>query len=385
MDESWIINHLGEDRTTAHASVAPPMVRGNNFSFPTVAALRDAVQHEFDAPFYTRGYNPTVGVLREKLAALDRTEDALVFSSGAGAMTAAVMAFTRAGDHIVCVQKPYSWTKKLLVDLLARFGVEHTFVDGRDAENYRDACRPNTRLFILESPNSLTFEVTDIAAVAAIAKEKGILTICDNSHSGPLFQRPIDLGVDMNMYTASKYINGHADVVAGVITGRKEHVRRIMEHEFMTLGAVVSPADAWMMLRSLRTLPLRMDRSAESAVKVVGFLSGHPKVLEVLWPFAPGHPQGELARRQMSRCGALMSIRLRTPDDSGVERFCDSLKYFLMAVSWGGYESLAFPTCALKGPSGYYPDLPWDLVRLYIGLEDPDTLIADLRQALDRV
>jgi cystathionine beta-lyase/cystathionine gamma-synthase len=385
MDESWIINHLGEDRSTPHASVAPPLVRSNNFSFPTLAALREAVQNEFDAPFYTRGFNPTVAQLREKLAALDNTEDALVFSSGAGAMTAAVMAFTRAGDHIVCVQKPYSWTKKLLVDLLARFGVEHSFVDGRDAENYRRACKSNTKLFILESPNSLTFEITDIAAVARIAREKGVLTICDNSHSGPLFQRPIDLGVDMNMYTASKYINGHADVVAGVITGRKEHVRKIMAHEFMTLGAVVSPADAWLMLRSLRTLHLRMDRSAGSALNVATFLSSHPKVAEVLWPFAPGHPQGDLARRQMNHCGALMSIRLNVRDESGVERFCNALKYFLMAVSWGGYESLAFPTCALKGPSGYYPDLPWDLVRLYIGLEDPDALIADLAQALDSI
>lgn len=385
MDTSWIINHLGEDRTSPHASVAPPMVRGNNFSFPTVASLREGVQKEYDAPFYTRGHNPTVALLRQKLAALDGAEDALVFSSGAGAMTAAVIAFTKAGDHVVCIQKPYSWTKKLLIELLARYGVEHTFVDGTDAENYRRACKPNTRLFILETPNSLTFEVTDIAAVTAIAKEKGILTICDNSHSGPLFQHPIQLGVDMNMYTASKYINGHADVVAGVVTGRKEHVRRIMEREFMTLGAVVSPADAWLMLRSLRTLPLRMDRSADSAVRVAAFLSGHPKVAEVLWPFAPGHAQGELARRQMTRCGALMSIRVKAKDDTGIERFCDALRYFLMAVSWGGYESLAFPTCALKGPSGYYPDLPWDLVRLYIGLEDPEVLITDLDQALARV
>lgn len=386
MDElSWIINHLGEDRDTPHASVAPPMVRGNNFSFPTVAALRQGVQQEYDAPFYTRGFNPTVALLREKLAALDGAEDALVFSSGAGAMTAAVIALTKTGDHVVCIQKPYSWTKKLLIDLLARFGVEHSFVDGRDAENYRRACKRNTRLFILETPNSLTFEVTDIAAVVAIAKEKGILTICDNSHSGPLFQRPLELGVDLAMYTASKYINGHADVVAGVITGRKELVRRIMAQEFMTLGAVVSPADAWLMLRSLRTLPLRMERSADSAMKVASFLSEHPKVAEVLWPFVPGHAQGELARRQMTHCGALMSIRLKTEDESGVERFCDALRYFLMAVSWGGYESLAFPTCALKGPSGYYPDLPWDLVRLYIGLEDPQVLIADLEHALNKI
>ena len=268
MDDSWIINHLGEDHDTPHAPVAPPLVRSNNFSFPTVAAMREAVQMEFDAPFYTRGHNPTVALLREKLAALEHAEDALVFSSGAGAMTAAVVAFTRQGDHVVCIDKPYSWTRKLLVDLLARFGVEHTFIDATEPEAYGAACRPNTRLFILESPNSLTFEVTDLAAVAAIGKAKGALTLCDNSHSGPLYQHPLDLGIDLTMHTASKFINGHGDVVAGVIAGRKEHVRRIMAHEFMTLGAVVSPADAWLMLRSLRTLPLRMERSASNTERI---------------------------------------------------------------------------------------------------------------------
>lgn len=385
MELSWILDHLGEEREAAHASVAPPLVRTSNFSFPTVAAFREGLKREFDAPFYSRGHNPTVAILRRKLAAIDGAEDALVLSSGAGAMAAAVIALTSAGDHVVCVQKPYGWTKKLLTDLLARFHVEHTFVDGTDAENYRRACRPTTRLFILESPNSLTFELTDIEAVCRIAKEKGILSICDNSHSGPLFQRTLSMGVDLNMYTASKYINGHADVVAGVITGRKELVRRIMEKEYMTLGAVVSPDDAWLMLRSLRTLPLRMERSAESAAKVATFLGSHPKVAEVLWPFAPGHPQHDLARKQMTRCGALMSVRLKAKDMAGVERFCDGLRYFLMAVSWGGYESLALPTCAFMGPGLPSTELPWDLVRIYIGLEDPDALIDDLDQALARV
>lgn len=385
MELSWILDHLGEEREAAHASVAPPLVRTSNFSFPTVAAFREGLKREFDAPFYSRGHNPTVAMLRRKLAAIDGAEDALVLSSGAGAMAAAVIALTSAGDHVVCVQKPYSWTKKLLTDLLARFHVEHTFVDGTDAENYRRACRPSTRLFILESPNSLTFELTDIEAVCRIAKEKGILSICDNSHSGPLFQRTLSMGVDLNMYTASKYINGHADVVAGVITGRKELVRRIMEKEYMTLGAVVSPDDAWLMLRSLRTLPLRMERSAESAVNVATFLGSHPKVAEVLWPFAPGHPQHDLARKQMTRCGALMSIRLKAKDMAGVERFCDGLRYFLMAVSWGGYESLALPTCAFMGPGLPSTELPWDLVRIYVGLEDPDALIGDLDQALAKV
>jgi cystathionine beta-lyase/cystathionine gamma-synthase len=321
-------------------------------------------------------------MLRKKIAALEHAEDALVFSSGSAAIAAAVIAFTKAGDHIVCVQKPYSWTKKLLAELLLRFGVEHTFVDGTDAENYRRAIRPNTSFFILESPNSLTFELQDIAAVCAIAKEHGIVTLCDNSFNSPLFQTPIDLGCDMVAHSATKYLNGHSDVVAGVLAGSHERIRRVMSKEFMTLGACPSPHDAWLLVRGLRTLPLRMERSADNAEKVARFLESHPNVKRVHWPGLESHPQHALARKQMKRVAGLMSVELDAPDAAAVERFCDSLKCFLIAVSWGGYESLQWPVCALQGPSGYYTDLPFTMVRLYIGLEDTQSLITDLEQGL---
>lgn len=384
-DLSFILNHLGEDRERGYDAVVPPIVQSGNFTYPTVAAMRAVVQREMDQPLYTRGYNPTVAMLRKKIAALEHAEDALVFSSGAAAMAAAVMSFTKAGDHIVCVHKPYSWTKKLLSELLIRFGVEHSFVDGTDAENYRKAIRPNTTFFILESPNSLTFELQDLAAVAAIAKEHGILTVCDNSFSSPLYQNPIDLGMDMVVHSATKYLNGHSDVVAGVLAGSHAHIRQVMSKEFMTLGAAPSPHDAWLLMRGLRTLPLRMERSADSAEKVARFLEAQPKVKCVHWPGLDSHPQHALAKRQMKRVAGLMSIELNAPDVAAVERFCDNLKTFLIAVSWGGYESLQWPVCALQGPSGYYTDLPFSMIRLYVGLEDPDELIADLGQALAKV
>ncbi|MCB0765275.1 MAG: aminotransferase class I/II-fold pyridoxal phosphate-dependent enzyme [Flavobacteriales bacterium] len=384
-DPSHILTHLGEDRHAGYDAVVPPIVQSGNFTYPTVAAMRAVVQQEMERPLYTRGYNPTVGILRKKLAALEHAEDALVFSSGSAAIAAAVIGSVKAGDHIVCVQKPYSWTGKLLVELLQRFGVEHTFVDGTDPENYRRAIAPNTTLFILESPNSLTFELQDIAAVAAIAKAHGITTLCDNSYSGPLFQNPLDLGMDLVAHSATKYLNGHSDVVAGVLAGSKERLLRIMQQEFMTLGACPSPHDAWLLMRGLRTLELRVVRSADSAAEVARFLEGHPKVKRTHWPFLNSHPQQALARKQMKRCGGLMSIELDAPDEAAVERFCDNLSSFLIAVSWGGYESLQWPVCALKGPSGYYTDLPFNMVRLYIGLEDPAVLIADLDQALGRV
>ncbi|MFN8350767.1 MAG: aminotransferase class I/II-fold pyridoxal phosphate-dependent enzyme [Flavobacteriales bacterium] len=384
-DLSHLLTHLGEERERGFDAVIPPIVQSGNFAYPTVAAMRATVQHEFERPLYTRGYNPTVAMVRRKLAALEHAEDALLFSSGSAAIAAAVIAFTKAGDHVVCVHKPYSWTKKLLVELLARFGVEHTFVDGTDADNYRRACRSNTTFFITESPNSLTFELQDLRAVAAIAKEKGILTLCDNSYNSPLFQNPIDLGIDMVAHSGTKYLNGHSDVVCGVLAGSAAHMRQVMSREFMTLGAAPSPHDAWLLMRGLRTLELRVHRSADNAEQVARFLEAHPKVKRVHWPFLESHPQHALARRQMKRCGGLMTIELDAEDEAAVERFCDNLRRFLIAVSWGGFESLQWPVCALKGPSGYYTDLPFTMVRLYIGIEDPALLIADLDQALARM
>lgn len=384
-DLSHLLNHLGEDRELGYDAVVPPIVQSGNFTYPTVAAMRATVQQEMERPLYTRGFNPTVGILRKKIAALEHAEDALVFSSGSAAIAAAVLSFVKAGDHIVCVHKPYSWTKKLLVELLERFNVSHTFVDGTDAENYRRAIKPNTTFFITESPNSLTFELQDLRAVAAIAKAHGIITLCDNSYSSPLFQNPIDLGIDLVAHSATKYLNGHSDVVAGVLAGSATHIRQVMSKEFMTLGAIPSPHDAWLLIRGLRTLELRVNRSADSAALVARFLEDHPRIKRVHWPGLASHPQHDLAMKQMRRVAGLLTILLEAPDEATVERFCDHLKRFLMAVSWGGYESLQWPVCALKGPSGYYTDLPFTMVRLYIGLEDPALLIADLQQALDRM
>lgn len=384
-DLSNILNHLGEERELGYHAVVPPIVQSGNFSYPTVAAMRATVQHEMERPLYTRGFNPTVAMLRKKIAALEHAEDALVFSSGSAAIAAAVMSFVKAGDHIVCVNKPYSWTKKLLVELLERFDVAHTFVAGTDPEDYRRAIRPNTTFFITESPNSLTFELQDLRAVASIAGEHGITTLCDNSFNSPLFQNPIDLGIDLVVHSATKYLNGHSDVVAGVLAGSSTHMKQVMSKEFMTLGAVPSPHDAWLLMRGLRTLELRVNRSADSAAVVAAFLEGHPRIKRVYWPGLTSHPQYDLAKQQMKRVAGLMTIELNAPDEAAVERFCDSLKRFLIAVSWGGYESLQWPVCALKGPSGYYTDLPFTMVRLYIGLEDPELLIADMKQALERM
>lgn len=383
MDLSFILNHLGEEREQYFNAVAPPIMQSSNFCFPTVEEMRQGLKKEWSTPFYTRGYNPTVGMLRKKLAALAGSEDALVFSSGSAAIAAAVMSSVQAGDHVVCVQKPYSWTNKLLNEMLCRYGVESTMIDGREASNFEAAIQPNTKLLFLESPNSMTFELQDIEAVVAIAKKHGITTAIDNSYATPLNQSPIELGVDISMHSASKYLNGHSDIVAGVLCSTAERVEKIFASEFMTLGALLPPHEAALMLRGLRTLPLRIERSSQTTAKVVEFMENHPKISKVHYPFSKSHPQYDLAKKQMKACGGLLSIELAAEDIAAVERFCNQLEYFIMACSWGGYESLQFPVCALYNSANYdNHDLPWNLVRLYIGLEEPEALIQDLEAAL---
>jgi cystathionine beta-lyase/cystathionine gamma-synthase len=350
--------------------------------------MRAAGRSEYDSAFYTRGNNPTVEVLRKKLAALEGTEDALVFGSGAAALAAGVLAGVRAGDHVVAVQKPYSWTRVLLRDWLPRFGIAVSFVDARETAAVAEALRPETRLIVLESPNSLTMELQDLAAIAALARPRGIRTLCDNSYSSPLLQRPADHGIDLVAHSATKYLNGHSDVVAGVLCGPRAILEEVFRGPYMTFGAIPGPFEAWLMLRGLRTLPLRLERSRASAAQVVDYLAAHPKVARVYYPGHTSDPQRELALRQSAGGSGLLSFELKAADIAGIERFCDALKHFLLAVSWGGHESLVWPMAVVLKPDRPPLDLggvPWKLVRLSIGLEEPELLIADLAQALERV
>lgn len=385
---SQILNHLGEDRERHRGAVTPPIYATSNFAFGSVAAMRAAGQDELANAFYTRGNNPTVEILRRKLAALEGTEDALVFGSGAAAMAAGVLALVRAGDHVVCVQKPYAWTRVLVRDWLPRFGIEVSFVDGGELAAVAAALTPRTRLIVLESPNSLTLELQDLAAIAALARPRGIRTLCDNSWASPLLQRPADFGIDLVMHSATKYLNGHSDVVAGVLCGSAELVRQVFRGPYMTFGAIIGPFEAWLMLRGLRTLQVRMQRVVESAARIAGFLESHPKVARLYYPGSAQDPQRELAARQHRGGSGILSFELRTADVAGVERFCDALKMFLLAVSWGGHESLVWPLAvAIRDgrAESNRTGLPWNLVRLSIGLEDPEDLLADLEQALARV
>src|ERR1019366_5549645 len=224
MDLSYILNELGEERENYFNAVSPPIIQTSNFTFKTVSDFRGALAEEYDALLYSRGQNPTINILRQKLAALDGAEDALVFSSGIAAISVPILALLKQGDHVVAVENPYSWTIKLFNNFLPKFGISTTFVDGSKVENIENAILPNTKLIYLESPNTFSYELQDLKAVAQLAKTNGILTMIDNSYCGPLYQQPIKLGIDLVAQSATKYIGGHSDVVAGGLNGGKEMI-----------------------------------------------------------------------------------------------------------------------------------------------------------------
>ena len=386
MDINKILIHLGEDRENYFNAVAPPIIQTSNFAFKTVEDFRAKISEEMDHHVYSRGNNPTVKILRQKIAALEHAEDALVTSSGAAAIAITTMANVSAGDHIICVDKPYSWTNKLISKMLARFGVEYTFVDGRDINNIKSAIKDNTKVLYLESPNSLTFELQDLEACARLAKSHGIITIIDNSHCSPIFQNPIDFGIDLVVHSGTKYINGHSDIVVGVVCGSKELISKIFHSEFMTLGVNISPNDAAMVIRGLRTIDLRVRRSDASALEIYNFLIAHEKVEKVINTMSPDFPQADLVKKQMKGNGGLLTLVLKADNKESVLRFTRAINRFLMAVSWGGYESLMIPSIVFHDMPGVEDSpIPWNYVRLYIGLEDPEYLIEDLDQALNSI
>jgi cystathionine beta-lyase/cystathionine gamma-synthase len=384
-DLSFILNDLGENRQEYYNATTPPIFQSSNFVFRQVSQMRAALKNESSVPFYTRGCNPTIELLNKKMAALEQAEAALSFGSGSAAVAAAVMSNLQAGDHVVCVQKPYSWTYKLLAVLLARFGVQVSFVEGTKAKNFEKAILPNTKLIYLESPNSFTFEQQDIAAVVKIAKRHQCITVLDNSYATPLNQMPITMGVDITVHSATKYICGHSDAVGGVLCGSQAMIDKIFAGEFMTLGGIISPFNAWLLLRGLRTLPIRLKRVAKTTQKVVKFLKEQPLVEKIYYPFDKKNPQYDLAKKQMKQGGGQFSILLKA-DLPQTEMFCNSLSRFLMGASWGGYESLIFPACALYDSANYAnTTLPYNIIRFYIGLEESEVLIADLKQAFNKL
>ncbi len=383
MDISQIINELGEDREHYFNAVAPPIMQTSNFAFKKVADLSKAFEDEMGGYLYSRGLNPTVDILRKKLAALDGAEDCLVFNNGAAAIFAGIFANLKYGDHIVSVKAPYTWVQRMFDVILPRFGVTATYINGGKIENWEKATQPNTTFYYLESPNSWDFAIQPIKEVAALAKSRGIITLIDNSYCTPLYQKPVEMGIDIAMQTATKYIGGHSDTLGGVLCGSHAMMKKIFDSEYLNIGSGIQPFNAWLMIRGLRTLPARIERITESTAEVVQYMKQHPKVEFLLFPFEETFPQYELAKKQMKGACGLFTFALKTDKRESIVKFCESLQHIMMAVSWGGHESLVIPKCAGIQPDDFdSSNREHRYIRMYVGLEESKYLIADLEQAL---
>lgn len=380
MDEATICAHWGEDRTKYQGAVIPPIYQNSLFTTPTCATRNESSTDEIYN--YSRISNPTTDVTEAKIAALEGGERARCFGSGMAAITAAILACVKAGDHVLAPETIYGPTRDFLKNYVARFGVETTLVDGDDPQEFADNLRPNTTLIYLESPSSIVFKQQDLTAVAEIAKAHGAATICDNSWASPIFQKPLALGVDIVVHSATKYLGGHSDIVAGVAVGSEERMQKLIVNEGYLLGAMLDPFASWLMLRGLRTLPLRMEAHQRTTKRLTEALLAHPAVAAVTYPGLPTDPQPELTARQLTGTTSLFSFALKKNDKETACRFVDSLKYFGIGCSWGGFESLALPMHVPARWLGLSDGGSRWIIRVHAGLESADDLWNDIETAL---
>ncbi|HKU23097.1 MAG TPA: aminotransferase class I/II-fold pyridoxal phosphate-dependent enzyme [Terriglobales bacterium] len=338
--------------------------------------------------FYTRYGNPTHTVAEQTIAQLESAEAALLFASGMAAITTTVLALVRAGDHIVAQADLYGGAMKFFSHWLPKFGVESSFVETTRAADFERVVRPNTRLMYLESPTNPTLKLVDLRRAVAIAKQHGLTTLIDNTFATPINQRPIEQGVDIVLHSATKYMGGHSDLIAGVAAGSQKLMQQVWETR-TTLGGTMDPHASFLLLRGLKTLVVRVERHNQNALRVAQFLEKHPRVKRVNYPFLASHPQHALAVQQMSGGGGLLSFEVEGTAEE-TRRFTESLRMFALAPSLGGVDSLVtlpvVTSHAMVSPEERKQmGITEQLVRLAIGIENADDLIADLEQALAAV
>jgi methionine-gamma-lyase len=377
--------HAGKGENRTHA-VTPPIWQTTTFAADSSEHFAEIATATRPAEFYTRYGNPTHKEVEATIVALEGGEAALLTSSGMGAIFTALMSTLGAGDHVVAQTNHYAGAMTLLDEMPRRFGVEVTLVDQTKTERFAEALRPNTRVIYAESPTNPLMQITDLRAVAELARGRGITTVVDNTFATPVNQRPLEFGIDAVVHSATKYLGGHSDVTAGVIVSSREFVDRAW-HLSLLAGSILSPFDGWLLLRGLRTLGLRIERHNANALAVARFLEQHPKVERVFYPGLDSHPQHELASTQMSGFTGMLSIELRGGFEEA-ERFIASLRLATYAASLGGHETLIVHPSAMW--SGYMTaeerrarGLSDSLVRISIGIEDERDLIEDFARALD--
>lgn len=375
-----IETQLVHDDPYSEGAIAPPIYQTSLFTFDSYQSMVDRYLGNVHQAVYSRVDNPTNTVLHGKVAALEGGEAALAFSSGMAAISNAILSIVRPGDRVVCIRNVYADTYRLLRGPCARLNIETVFVDGTNIEDVKQNL-PGAKLLYLESPNTWMFEEQDLETLASMARKQDVITIADNSWASPINQNPLQLGVDLVVHSATKYISGHSDTVAGVVVGGKELIERIDQDVRPYLGASLSAQDAARLIRGLRTLPLRIQRHHDSGLQIARKLAEHESVQRVCHPgiqkqkFSP-----------LKGYGGLFSFELE--DDIDIPTFCNTLELFRLGVSWGGYESLIVPAAVSHSQSGENNaavdfGVPPRMIRLFVGLEDADDLWRDLKNAFD--
>lgn len=389
-DESFftLAVHAGEDREQNFGAVSVPIYPASVFAFPD--ADEGIAIHNYEKPgyFYGRLGNPTQSALEKVMAELEAAEDSLAFASGMAAISASILTFAKQGDHIVAPESMYSTTSNFLRYLQERFGITTSFIDATDAENYRRSARDETKIFWIETPSNPLVQITDIAAVASIAKELGVTTIADNTFATPYNQRPIELGVDVVIHSATKYLGGHSDLTAGVMIGSHEVIERARHGASKFFGGNIAPQVAWLVMRGIKTLALRMERHNANSYALANMLSKEAGVAAVYYPGLESHPNHKIAKHQMTGFGGIIGLDVGSPERA--KALVNKVKLCTFATSLGGVETLIQPA-ALMTHATLSPDerekagISGGLLRVSVGIEDIDDIRTDLFDALKSI
>jgi cystathionine beta-lyase/cystathionine gamma-synthase len=377
--------HAGADLKKKHGPVAPPIYQTSTFE---VTDNDEQLRVTPTDMFYTRYGNPTNTAVELRIAELERAEAALLFASGMSAITTTILSLVKTGDHIVAQRDIYGGAGKFLGQWLPKLGVETTFVDTTEYDQHARAIRPNTKLLYLESPTNPTVRIVDLQKAAAIAKKCNLISMIDSTFATPINQRPVEFGIDLVMHSGTKYFGGHSDLIAGVIAGRKDLIDKIHETR-TTLGGVMDPHAAWLLLRGIKTLAVRVQRQNENALRVAQSLARHSKVRRVYYPFLEDHPQRAVATEQMRGGGGMVSFEVEGSGDDA-RRLTEALHLFTLAPSLGGVDSLvSIPVLTshamISAEARQKMGVTEQLIRLSVGIENADDLIADLEQAFAAV
>jgi methionine-gamma-lyase len=378
--------HAGLDPSAHRGAVSVPIYQSSTFAFPT--AEEGAARFERRSPglIYTRMGNPTVEALESCVATLERGHGAVATATGMAAISSVFLALLRQGDHVVATQPVYGSTRKLLADNFSRFGVTATFVGAADAVALRRALRPETRLIFVETPANPTMDLVDLEAAAATARLAAVPLVVDNTFAGPHLQRPLELGADLVVHSMTKSLNGHSDVVAGIVVARQAALLETVKQTAIRFGMTIDPHQAWLVLRGIRTLGMRVERAQANALELARWLESHPFVARVRYPGLVSHPQYELGQRQMSGPGSVIAFELRAGAE-GARALLDNVRLITLAVSLGGVESLiehpaSMTHSGLNAEALTAEGVTPGLVRLAVGCENVEDLRFDLAMAL---